>query len=130
MFSLRQAFMSILDPKVDSIVLTPLYMEYGELLELNGGIEMIEILRNFQKSEDTELTAYRTTCGSDVCSNRAYSKYFTLVGNNSKNYALLQLVSFPNEEVCIRFCHAILPTPGLELNERNGIYVDPDELPF
>lgn len=128
--NLRQAFIDLLNSDNFCINLLPLFEEFADSLPSKGGLEMLEIVSNFRDSGDTLLTAYSTNCGSDVCSNRKYSKYFTLVGNNSKNYTSVQLVSLPNEEVRIRFCHAILPTPGIELNERIEIWRDPDALPF
>ena len=124
---LREVFIGLLENQNNTINLTALYDEF---LPRKGSLEMIEIIDNFQKSGDTSLTAYSTSCGSDVCSHKNESKYFTLVGNNSKNYALLQLVSIPDQEVRIRFCNSIIPTPGIELNELNEIRRDPDEMPF
>ena len=127
LIKLRDAFINLLTDEVNSIDLKPLFDEF---LPRKGSLEMIEIIDNFHSSGDTELTAYPTSCGSDVCSHMNESKYFTLVGNKSKNYALLQLVSLPDQEVRIRFCNSIIPSPGVELNELNEIWRDPDALPF
>jgi hypothetical protein len=127
MQSIRQAFINLLETENTTIDLIPLFKQYPRRI---GSIEMIEILDNFQKSGDTILTAYLTKCGSDTCSNRQDSKYFTLVGNNSKNYALLQLASLPEQAVKIRFCNNIIPTTEVELNDLNEIYVAPGQDPF
>ena len=130
MLIMRQAFIKLLNPETNCIDLTILYKEYADRLHIKLGFEMFEIISNFQESGDTELTAYPTNCSSDICSNMNESKYFTLVGNNSKNYALLKLVSVPNQEIQIRFCSSIKPTPEIELNELNEIWRDPNAPPF
>ena len=113
MQNLRQAFINLIDSNNNTISLTPLYKEF---LTSQLDIEMIEILREFNKSNDTHLTAFPTTCGSDTCSYFEEAIFFTLVGNNSNNYCLLALVSKKDREVMIRFCENIIPSSGIELN--------------
>lgn len=128
--SLRSKFIDLVECNSQRIDLVPIYTDFFDTLPGSGGLELLEIISGFQKSNDIYLDVHPTTCGSDMCSNRLHSKYFILVGNNSKNYALMQIICLPNQETKIRFCKHIIPITKIQLNNRIEPYINPDFLPF
>lgn len=74
-----------------------------------------EVYNLFKESGDTELIVHSTTCGSDVCSDFKTSKFYCFVGNNSKNYCLIQIRLFDGIPGTIKFCSSILKPKGIEL---------------
>lgn len=90
-----------------------------------------EVFNAFKELGDTELKIHDTICGSDVCSDFKTSKFYCFVGNNSKDYCLVQIRLFEGVPGAIKFCSSILKPKGIELGKLIEPYDEyADGLPF